>query len=55
MLISRIDTTNQPLFDALLPEEWSRKLTLPSTFALGAIVDEDENDPQPAGVLVFSV
>lgn len=55
MLISRIDTTNQPLFDALLPEEWSRKLTLPSIFALGAIVDEDENDPQPAGVLVFSV
>lgn len=55
MLISRIDPTNQTLFDALLPEEWARKLALPSVFALGAITDESEGGRQPAGTLVFSI
>ena len=55
MIISRIDTTNLEYFENLLPEEWARKLTLPSVFALGVLAEQPDGGKQPAGTLVFSV
>ena len=55
MIISRIDTTNLEYFENLLPEEWARKLTLPSVFALGVLAEQPDGSKQPAGTLVFSV